>query len=158
MKIGVLSDTHLQRMTGELEKICERYFFDKDLILHAGDVVSVDVVDFFRGMNFVGVHGNMDPVQVQEQLPGKKTIKLGDYRIGLIHGWGSSEGLEDRIRPEFEAVDVIVYGHSHRAANQMQDGVLFFNPGTATGFSHDGTHTIGVLELGDLIRGEIITL
>jgi len=66
--------------------------------------------------------------------------------------------LEDRILPLFNGVDVIVYGHSHIASNHMRDGVLFFNPGTATGYSSSGVHSIGVLELGDAVRGEILTV
>ena len=53
-------------------------------------------------------------------------------------------------------MDVIIYGHSHRAVSHEREGVLFFNPGTATGFSSEDIHTIGVLELGDSIQGEII--
>jgi len=131
---------------------------DKDVILHAGDIVSTEIVDFLSRKEFHGVHGNMDPPEVKELLPSKKVIELGPYRLGLIHGWGPSAGLGDRIWSEFQRVDVIVYGHSHHAANHIREGVLLFNPGTATGFSSSGIHTIGVLELDDTIRGEIISL
>jgi len=158
MKIGVLSDTHLSGVTRELEEIYNRYLADTDLILHAGDIVSTELIDFFAVHRFHGVYGNMDPAEVHDRLPPKKLIELGDFRLGLIHGWGSSAGLEDRIRNEFQNVDAIVYGHSHRPANHLRDGVLFFNPGTATGHSSTGTHTIGILQVDDAIRGEIITL
>ena len=158
MKIGVLSDTHLRRVTREFEEIHDKYLSDKDVILHAGDFVSTEIVGFLSKKDFHGVHGNMDTSEVKELLPGKKVIELGPYRLGLIHGWGSSSGLEDRIWPEFEGVDAIIYGHSHHATNHMRDGVLLFNPGTATGFSFSGIHSIGVLELDDTIHGEIITL
>jgi len=95
---------------------------------------------------------------VQNLLPARRVIEIGGYRFGLIHGWGSSEGLEGRIRSEFEAVDIIIYGHSHQAANHVREGVLFLNPGTATGFSSAGLHSLGVLDLEDSIRGEIIEL
>jgi predicted phosphodiesterase len=78
--------------------------------------------------------------------------------LGLIHGWGSSRGLEERIRQEFKDVDIIVYGHSHCAANHLKEGVLLFNPGTATGYSSSQGHSIGILELGETIHSEIITL
>ncbi len=100
----------------------------------------------------------MDPIEVQERLTAKSVIELGPYRIGLIHGWGAYAGLEDRIWAEFQNVDVIVYGHSHHAANHLRDDVLLFNPGTATGYSSSGIHSIGVLELDRTIRGKIITL
>ena len=158
MKIGVLSDTHLYRITKEFKEIYETYLSDKDVILHAGDVVSSELIDFLSRKHFYGVYGNMDPVEVRENLPSKNVIELSTYRLGIIHGCGSSDDLEDRIWPEFQNVDVIVYGHSHRAANHIRDGVLFFNPGTATGFGFSGVHSIGVLELDDAIHGKIITL
>ena len=158
MKIGVLSDTHLRGVNKWFREIYERYLSDKDLILHAGDVVSTEIVDFLSQKDFKGVYGNMDPIEVQERLAAKSVIELGPYRIGLIHGWGASGGLEDRIWAEFENVDVIVYGHSHHTANHLRDDVLLFNPGTATGYSSSGIHSIGVLELDHTIRGKIITL
>jgi len=158
MKVGVLSDTHLHRVTKQFREIYDNYLSDKDLILHAGDVVSPEVVDFLGRKHFYGVSGNMDPLDVQNLLPARKVIEIGGYRLGIIHGWGSSDGLEGRIRSEFEAVDIIIYGHSHQAANHIRDGVLFFNPGTATGFSSEGLHSLGVLYLEDSIRGEIIEL
>jgi len=158
MKIGVISDTHLRGITGDFREIYDKYLSDKDVILHAGDFVSTDVVDFLSKKEFHGVRGNMDPVEVKVMLPSKKIVEIGNYRIGLIHGWGPSSGLEDRIWPEFRGVDVIVYGHSHHAVNYVREGVLVFNPGTATGFSSNGTHSIGAFELGDTIRGEIIRI
>ena len=158
MKIGVLSDTHLREVTSELRGIYDMYLADMDLILHLGDIVSPEVVRFLSKKPFHCVHGNMDPPDLKEILPRKKVLELDSYRLGITHGWGVSEGIEDRIRPEFNNVDIIVYGHSHRAANHVSDGVLFFNPGTATGYSSSGIHSIGVLELGDAVRGEIITV
>ena len=158
MMIGVISDTHLRGVSKKFREIYDKYLSDKDLILHAGDIVSTEVVDFLGRNSFQGVYGNMDPVEVKKRLDAKKIIELGPYRIGLIHGWGASAGLEDRIWTEFKNVDVIIYGHTHNAANHMREGVLIFNPGTATGYSLSGVHSIGVLELDHTIRGEIITL
>jgi len=158
MKIGVLSDTHLHQVTEEFVEIYDHYLSDMDLVLHAGDVVSPDVIDFLSAKDFHGVCGNMDPEAVKQLLPGKKILTSGTYRIGLIHGWGQSDGLEDRILPLFHNVDIIVYGHSHIASNHVRHGILFLNPGTTTGYSASGEHSIGVLELGETARGEIIYL
>ncbi len=158
MKIGVLSDTHLNRVTEELKEIYDKYLADTDIILHAGDIVSFEVVDFLKRKNFHGVHGNMDPSDVKEVLPEKMKLQIGPYNLGLIHGYSHSYGQEEQIRSEFNDVDIIIYGHSHRAVNHVKEGILFFNPGTATGFSSHDSHSIGILELGDTIRGEIIEL
>jgi putative phosphoesterase len=156
MKIGVLSDTHLHRSERDLRLVFDQYLVGVDLILHAGDYVSSDIIAFLRRKPFHGVQGNMDSVEVKRSLPAKKVIEIAGYRIGLIHGWGSPEGLEDRILNEFRDVDAVVYGHSHKPANHVKEGVLLFNPGTITGFSKAGIHTFGILECGDTLHGEII--
>jgi len=158
VKIGVLSDTHLHQVTEEFVEIYNHYLSDMDLVLHAGDVVSPDVIDFLAAKDFHGVSGNMDPEAVRQLLPKKKIIHSSGYKIGLIHGWGQSDGLEDRILPLFHNVDIIVYGHSHIASNHVKEGILFFNPGTATGYSASGEHSVGILDLGETARGEIIHL
>ncbi|MFC1868542.1 metallophosphoesterase family protein [Thermodesulfobacteriota bacterium] len=158
MKIGVLSDTHLYKVTRELEEIYEQYLSDMDFILHAGDFVSVEVVEFLNRGNFHGVHGNMDPDDIRRILPERKVIRFGPYRLALVHGWGSSEGLEERIWPEFKDADIIVYGHSHRAANHTRKGTLFFNPGRAIGYNLSGNKTLGILELDDGIKGKTVNI
>lgn len=158
IRIGVVSDTHLKQVTKEFKEIFDKHLSDKDVILHAGDVVSAEVVDFLSAKDFHGVSGNMDPLEVKEILPVKKVVELGKYQLGLIHGWGPPFDLENRIWPEFNGVDIIIYGHSHQPANHIREGVLFFNPGSASGITSSGTSTIGVLELDDHIHGEIIML
>ena len=129
-----------------------------DIIVHAGDIVSMEVVDFLSRKNLHAVHGNMDPADIKHYLPRKKVIQLEKFRIGLIHGGGASAGLEERVRGEFRDVDVIVYGHSHQAVNQMRMGVLMFNPGTATGYTYSGIHTLGLLKLDATVKGDVIPL
>ena len=145
-------------LSKQLKEIYDKYLADKDIILHAGDIVSFEIVDFLRRKEFHGVHGNMDPSDIKDVLPEKMVVKIGPYNLGLIHGYRHSYGQEDQIRSEFNDVDIIIYGHSHRAVNHVKEGVLFFNPGTATGFSSRDSNSIGVLELGKTIRGKIIEL
>lgn len=158
IKIGVLSDTHLNSVSDELKRIKAQYLADVDYILHAGDIVCVDVVAFLDDGNFFSVHGNMDPYGLRELLPEKRVLDFGPFRLGLIHGWGAKAGIEDRIAREFKGVDAIVYGHSHVPANHVKDGILFFNPGTAIGYSSSGLHTIGILEIDNEITGRIISI
>ena len=158
IKIGVLSDTHLNKVNDELQRIKLEYLSEADYIMHAGDIVSIEVAEYLNDGNFFGVHGNMDPHSVRELLPEKRVLEFGPFRIGLIHGWGAKAGLEDRISREFKDVDVIVYGHSHSPANHVKDGILFFNPGTAIGYNSSGPHTIGILEVDDNITGRIINI
>ena len=156
MRIGVLSDTHLHRLTDEFKELVDHYLADTDAIFHVGDFTSSGVVDYLDRRPFYGVCGNMDPLDVKARLPEKRVVELGAYRFGLIHGWGSSDGLEERVSDMFSNVDVVVYGHSHKAVNHFRGGVLLFNPGTACGYSGNGFHSIGILECDETVRGEIL--
>ena len=159
MKIGVLSDTHLTRVTPELKRLFQTHFADVDLILHAGDMVDLPVYEFLHSLAVEAVQGNMDSGNLKAILPVKKTLTFGDYKIGLIHGWGPAGGLEDRLRPEFSGIDCLVYGHSHKPANHWSDGILFFNPGSASGIGVFGKPTIGFIHIDDSgLKGEIIEI
>src|SRR4030042_1499973 len=133
MRRGVLSDTHLHRVSKDLREILDQHLSQVDVLFHVGDYTSPVVVDFLSSKNFHGVYGNMDPIDIRTVLPEKKIVEIGGFRFCLIHGWGSPRGLEERVLTQFNEVDVIVYGHSHRAMNEMVHGGLFFNPGAARG-------------------------
>ena len=158
IRIGVLSDTHLREVTREFQEIHRRFLAEMDIIMHLGDFVSAEIVDYLNSGNFHGVHGNMDPHEVRETLPYKKVVECGSFRIGLIHGWGPPEGLEERIGPEFKDVDLIAYGHSHMPADHVKDGIIYFNPGTAIGYRKLSTHTIGILEIDSEIKRKIVEI
>jgi uncharacterized protein len=154
MKIGVLSDTHLTRVTPALERILEETFRDADLLIHAGDMVSLAVYRFLQHRPIEAVQGNMDDPALREELPEKRILSLGNFRIGLMHGWGSPLGLEERLRREFSGVNAVIYGHSHLPANHWSEGILFFNPGSVSGYR--GKPSVGILHLAADLRGEII--
>jgi putative phosphoesterase len=158
MKVGVISDTHLKGVNSQLIRIYQDYFSDVDMIIHAGDIVSIEIVDFLSQKSLHVVHGNMDNLDIKERFPEKKMVEVGGFRLGLVHGWGSPFGVERRIRSEFNNVHVIIYGHSHRPANHIDKGVIFFNPGTATSFSIGGSNSIGVLDIGQRVKGNIIVV
>jgi len=158
MKIGVVSDTHLHDSSPALELIHETYFKDVEMILHAGDVVEVGVLEAFLPKRIEAVSGNMDLPGVRNQFPIKKIIKINGLKIGLIHGWGRPDGIEDRIRREFSDIDCLVYGHTHYPANHVVEGVLFFNPGSLTEKQYTRKNSLGILEITDSIGGTIINL
>ncbi len=158
MKVGVISDTHLHGVTPSLRRIYDRHLSELSALLHAGDVVSADVIRFLDRGAFFGVHGNMDPPDVRDLLPAARVVELNGFRIGLTHAGGSPATCGQQAARLFSGVDVIVYGHTHTPANQVRDGVLFFNPGTATGHSRAGTNTFGILELGESVSGRIVEI
>ena len=158
MKIGVISDTHLRTHSLELKRIVDTHFGDVDMVIHAGDIVEMEVLDAFSTKKVEAVAGNMDSAQVRNHFPMKKIIKVGAFKIGVIHGWGSPVGLENRISHEFTEIDCLVYGHTHYPVNQIIRGVLFFNPGSATEKRFTKMNTVGVLEISEQITGKLIEI
>jgi len=151
MKIGVLSDTHIH-LAEEIPPEVVKAFSNVDLIVHAGDFVGSQVLEGLKRLGEVkAVHGNMDSMELRGLLPEKELLIAGGKKIGIIHGWGGPEGIEQKVRERFGDVDIIIYGHSHRANIERIGDVLFFNPGP-------GYQSFGVLTIGEDVRGEIVKL
>jgi uncharacterized protein len=157
-KIGVISDTHLTGPVPELTGLLAGPFRDTAAILHAGDITEIMVLDAFSGREVIAVCGNMDGPSVRDRLPLKRVWEAGKFRIGLMHGWGGKQGIEERIRLEFEGVDCIVYGHTHLPASRREGGLYFFNPGSFSGTPAGRGRSVGVLECGETIAGRIFPL
>ncbi len=75
MKIGVISDTHLTSCDDRLTRLLKDHFRDVDLILHAGDLVDLRVLDAFAGKEVKAVCGNMDLPSVRQSLPKKLVLQ-----------------------------------------------------------------------------------
>lgn len=158
VKIGVISDTHLAGYDDRLKKIVDEHFGDVDLVIHAGDLVDLRVLDLFNGREVKAVCGNMDYPSVKEQLPEKLLFEIKGFKFGLMHGWGAPSGIEEKISASLGKVDCIIYGHTHKAANYKNDDVLFFNPGSPTDKRFATHRTLGILEIDKEVEGRIITL
>jgi len=159
VKIGVISDTHLDSPTPFLESVVKKYMGDAELILHAGDLHALEVLQVFRGKEVYVVAGNRDLPEVKERYPTRAVVEVKGFKIGLTHGWGFPFGLEQRAASLFKDIHCLVFGHSHRAVNRKKDGVLFFNPGSLIGgLPCLWRRSIGLLEVDKDIRGEIIRL
>ena len=159
MRIGVVSDTHMPRTASELPEKLREDFKKVDLILHAGDITSSEVLKALKEIAPIrAVYGNMDDPELQDSLPVKDIVKAGKFKIGLTHGFGPPFGLTERVGKEFEGVDAIVFGHSHSPINVVKKGVLFFNPGSPTDTIFTRQSSYGILEINNTIKGEIIKL
>jgi len=160
-RIGVISDTHIGEAWFDdtlLKTLQEEYFQDVDLILHAGDLVDPQILNSFSGCPVLAVCGNMDDPSVD--LAMRRVIIAGPFRIGLAHGRGAFNGLEQRLLREFseENIDCMVYGHSHMPTCRRQGDQLLFNPGSPTDRRNAPFHSVGILEVGESIQGRIISL
>lgn len=159
MKIGVLSDTHVTS-ADEIPVDALESIRDVDVILHAGDILELSVIDELRAIATVhAVCGNMDPALTRQELPAKTTVQAEGKRIGLIHGSGAPFNLHRRMYAQFDDVDAIVFGHSHRPMSETVDGVLMFNPGSPTDLRFAPYRSFGILDIeGDEITGAIVRL
>jgi len=149
VRIGVISDTHLRRYA-QLPQELVRVLGKVDLIIHAGDIVTMDVIKGLQTLAPVhGVYGNMDLPEVRVSFPQQQVLDLEGKKIGIVHGSGGPAGLEGRVLQLFPGADAVVFGHSHIATNETIDGVLLFNPGRAD-------ESFGLLEIGETISGKIV--
>ena len=155
--IGVISDTHGY----SIEKALEHFKKIKpNMIMHAGDIGNIETVkELERIAPVIAVHGNMDKSPVREQFQPKEVIQLNNFKIGITHGYGAQLGLEERVRLKFdEKVDCIIFGHSHKPFNDVINGILLFNPGSATDTVFAQFNSIGILTVNNKIEGKIIKI
>ena len=63
------------------------------------------------------------------------------------------------LKPQAAGFKVLISGHSHVPKQEMRDGVLYFNPGSAGPRRFKLPITVGRLVCeGDGVRGEIIRI
>jgi len=154
IKIGVISDTHLNTVNNALKELLKNKFRGIDMLIHAGDITAVTVYDYLKNWNLLAVRGNMDDFDLKDLLPHKRIEVINNKRIGIIHGSGSPYGIEERVMREFdEKVDIIIFGHSHVPAKKEINSVIFFNPG-----SFRDSKTAGIIELGEKTDFRFITI
>ena len=148
--IGVLSDTHLIEADKWFREKAMRCFADTDMILHAGDLTSLSVLDVFQGKTVHAVHGNMCGPKTRASLPTSKIIEVDNFRFALIHGVGYTPNIEDRLYDAFAPIDCIVYGHTHKPVCHRYGPTLMVNPGS---FTTTGTYVIITVDRHSLEAG-----
>ncbi len=158
IKVGVISDTHLEDYDDKMRRKVAEHFGDADIILHAGDMVDLRVLKIFGGKEIKAVCGNMDNYSVREKFLDHLLFEIKGFKFLLIHGWGSPWDIEERISAGFKDVNCIVYGHTHKPANHKKGNVLFFNPGSAVDRYFTSSKTMGILEIDKDIEGRIINI
>jgi len=161
-KIGVISDTHIPHFK-QLPQAIWQHFAEVELILHAGDLSVLSVIDELETIApVVAVQGNIEREEVELALPIKREVLIGGWcRIGIVHIMGNTRYYTHTARVEFPNARVVVFGHSHVPYNQEHDGQLLFNPGSATDRRRQPACSLGMLTVDDdarSVQGEIIWL
>ena len=130
----VLSDTHVPDFADALPAALEPALRAADVILHAGDVTSPELLDHLAV--FAPVHiamGNGDaPTVAAWGARDEIHLHLEGVRIAMLHDSGPRKGRERRMRRRFPDADVVVFGHSHVPIDLEADGMRLLNPGSPT--------------------------
>jgi uncharacterized protein len=132
-----------------------------ELVLHAGDFVTVAVLNELRqiGPPVKGIHGNMDEPELKQLLPKQRVVEVGDVRIGMLHNPGPRNGRETRLAARFADCDAVVYGHTHVPQVERLDHVWILNPGSPTERRRAPTHAMIELSIaGSGITPELVPL
>jgi putative phosphoesterase len=163
MLIAIISDTHMPRGARRLPDACVERIATADLLLHAGDFMTLAVLRELEdiGPPVVGVHGNVDSAELRRLLPAERVVEAGGARIAMTHDAGVRPGRLERLRRRFDGrADAVVFGHSHLPLHERaRDGFQIFNPGSPTDRRRAPTHTMGLARLEDgHVRFELIEL
>jgi putative phosphoesterase len=144
LKIGIISDSH--KKIGRAKKGID-FLIDKgvDYIIHAGDIVQVEVLQYLKasGIVYLAVYGNNDKhlINVHEEfnlVQEPYYFKIQDITFKLMH------------HPYFMSpdVDVVIYGHTHISHSQYSGSTLFINPGEISARDRP-TSTVAILEIDE---------
>ena len=133
MKIGIMSDTH--KKLGRAKKAID-LLIDKgvEFIVHAGDIVRVEVLEYLEEKNirYVAVLGNNDyhlysVVEKFNLFSEPYYFKLANKTWKLMHYPKYMFPLD---------TDIIVYGHTHDVDITFNGKNLILNPGEVCARDH----------------------
>ncbi len=120
-KIGVISDTHglLRPEVTAVLKTC-------DCIIHGGDMNKPEIVAQLEGIApLYVVRGNNDK-EWAENLPVHMIFQIEDCRFFLVHNKKDVPKEPETL----SGIDAVIFGHSHKYAEESIDGRLWLNPGS----------------------------
>jgi putative phosphoesterase len=115
VRLLLLSDTHVPRRAPDLPGEVWDAVDQADVVIHAGDWISRDLVDRLaaRAARLVACWGNNDGPDVRAVLPKIARATLDGLRFAVVHETGPATGRERRLAEAYPDADVLVFGHSH---------------------------------------------
>ena len=120
--IGVISDTH-----GLLRREAINALQRSDHIIHVGDIGDAAILDRLNEIAPVtAVRGNVDKGSWAQKIPENNVLELEGVSIYVLHILDELD-----LKPEAAGFAAIIYGHSHVSKQEVKNGVLYFNPGSA---------------------------
>jgi uncharacterized protein len=122
MKIGIISDTH-----GLLRPEAVELLLGSDHIIHAGDIGSPEIIPALEKIAPVtAIRGNVDTQAWARRFAETEVVELEGLHIYVIH---DANALD--LNPKAAGFAAMISGHSHQPKQEIKDGVLYFNPGSA---------------------------
>ena len=121
-RVGVISDTHGLMRPEALAALkgCE-------LIIHAGDIGKVEVLDSLnRIAPVLAIRGNNDRDPWAKRMADVLNLQVNGVKLQVVHNVHEFE--ED---PAASKIGVVISGHSHQPGVVKRDEILFVNPGSA---------------------------
>ena len=165
--IGLISDTHMPQRCAAFPTTVFDVLAGVDLILHAGDVGELWVLDrLSRIAPVVAVHGNDDTEEAQRELPYQQVVSVAGQRILLWHShypdpaeerasrggvWGPKLARRAE-RGRRVGARIVVFGHAHVPLTCEYGDMLLVNPGAlASGglFTRQEIQTVALLFILD---------
>ncbi|MTH52932.1 YfcE family phosphodiesterase [Bacillus mangrovi] len=146
MKVLILSDTH-GMMEDELKEVTERHRDEAEAIIHCGDSELQADDPAVTPMWIVG--GNCD---FDSRLPDELVKEAGQHRFFIAHGHLHSVKttlMNLKYRAQEEGATIVCFGHTHIAGTEMNDGILFINPGSLRLPRTRRERTYAIVELTD---------
>ncbi len=151
--VGLIADTHIPSRAKAIPLKVFEIFRDASLIIHAGDLTKLNVIDELEHLApVVAVQGNMDSQEVKAKLPTINTVQVDNFKISVVHSLGMI-GVRGKMQKEAELrkLNVLVFGHLHRPSIRYENSVLLINPGSPTNpmLPFITKPTVGLLGISD---------
>lgn len=120
--IGVISDTH-----GLLRPEAVELLRGSEHIIHAGDIGAPGIITELEKLAPVtAIRGNVDTQAWARQFAETEVAELGGLYLYVVH---DANALD--LNPKAAGFAAVISGHSHKPKQEVKDGVLYFNPGSA---------------------------
>ena len=152
MRLVLLADTHLPKRAKDLPAQVWSAVEAADLVVHAGDWVSVELLDRLeeRCARLLACWGNNDGPELRARLPHTARATLEGVRVAVTHETGARTGREARADAAHPDTDLLVFGHSHIPWDTTTPGGLrLLNPGSPTDRRRQPTCTFLTAVLSD---------
>lgn len=148
--MGVISDTH-----GLLRPEALEALRGSDHIIHAGDIGSPEIIPELKKMAPVtAIRGNVDVQTWARELPETEVVELAGKTIYVVHDVNAID-----LNPKAAGFDVVISGHSHKPKQEIKDGVLYLNPGSAGPRRFKLPVSVGKVEItAGMLHATILTL